>query len=145
MSFWTAPYTPSPLLFKAFGSSNQINSSSKLAEPRAFDNIKEIYQRNFELHEKDGVIKIAILDTGFGPMSDDQNFMIKSRKNFCDHRAEDDVVDLDGHGTAVAGIILRLAPRSEVYIARICAGVPDSGEPEHPQPATVAEVCLFFL
>ncbi|KAI4601202.1 hypothetical protein KJ359_012390 [Pestalotiopsis sp. 9143b] len=119
---------------------------SKFAEPRAFDNIKEMYQRNFELHEKDGVIKIAILDTGFGPMSDDQNCMIKSRRNFCDHaRAEDDVADLDGHGTAVAGIILRLAPRSEVYIARICTGVPGSGKPQHPQPTTVAQAIAWAV
>lgn len=30
--------------------------------------------------------------------------------------------DLDGHGTQVAELILRLAPRSELYIARICEG-----------------------
>lgn len=32
---------------------------------------------------------------------------------------EADVMDTHGHGTQVAGIILRLAPRAEVYIARI--------------------------
>lgn len=32
------------------------------------------------------------------------------------------MTDFDGHGTQVASIILRLAPRAELYIARVCAG-----------------------
>lgn len=35
---------------------------------------------------------------------------------------KDDMKDLDGHGTQVTELILRLAPRSELYIARICEG-----------------------
>jgi hypothetical protein len=46
---------------------------------------------------------------------------VVGKKNFCG-KDTDDVQDCDGHGTKVAGIILRLAPRAELYIARICDG-----------------------
>jgi len=48
---------------------------------------------------------------------------VAEKRNFCG--MENDVQDHDGHGTQVAGIILRLAPRAELYIARICDGVVD--------------------
>lgn len=32
------------------------------------------------------------------------------------------MTDIDGHGTQVAGIILRLAPRAKIYVARVVAG-----------------------
>ena len=52
-----------------------------------------------------------------------QRDRIKGWKNFCSDRASsDDVSDLDGHGTLVAGIILRLAPNADLYIARVCTG-----------------------
>jgi subtilisin family serine protease len=48
---------------------------------------------------------------------------IKECRNFCgDRKNTEDVTDIDGHGTHVAGIILQLAPRAELYIARVCQG-----------------------
>lgn len=43
--------------------------------------------------------------------------------------------DLDGHGTQVAELILRIAPRSELHIARICEGEISRGMPT-PSTAT---------
>lgn len=46
-------------------------------------------------------------------------------RNFCnpgEAEKERDVMDHHGHGTQVAGIILRLAPRAEIYVARVCGG-----------------------
>jgi subtilisin family serine protease len=63
-----------------------------------------------------------------------------------DEDDEDDVADLDGHGTKVAGILLRLAPYSELLIARVCLGEESSSLPENqvkfqtPQPDIVARV-----
>ena len=51
-----------------------------------------------------------------------QKDRIRACKNFCKDPPDDDVSDLDGHGTQVAGIILRLAPNAELYIARVCTG-----------------------
>lgn len=48
---------------------------------------------------------------------------------------ENDVQDLDGHGTQVAGIILRLAPKAELYIARICEGDVNFGVAEKDKQA----------
>lgn len=57
--------------------------------------------------------------------------------------------DLDGHGTQVAELILRIAPRSELYIARICEGEINRGTSirsaatnnpvKKPQPNIVAK------
>lgn len=47
---------------------------------------------------------------------------------------KDDMKDLDGHGTQVAELILRLAPRSELYIARICEGEINRGTPTPSAP-----------
>jgi len=58
----------------------------------------------------------------------------------------DDVEDLDGHGTQVAGIILRLAPRAKLLIARVCLGNQNVEVPEDkrkfikPEPEVVAQV-----
>jgi hypothetical protein len=70
---------------------------------------------------------------------------IKGRRNFCSSgpEYENNVQDLDGHGTQVAGIILRLAPRAELYIARVCRGGREGGggeEPVNPLPNIVANV-----
>ena len=93
----------------------------------------------------DEPVKVAILDTGIDrnhpdfqhPRSkpkkggiispvkgeEEQIKRIKACQNFCDDRKDvEDVTDIDGHGTHVAGIILQLAPRAELYIARVCQG-----------------------
>jgi hypothetical protein len=77
---------------------------------------------------------------------------IKHRKNFCG-TDENDVQDLDGHRTQVASIILRLAPRTELFIACICDrdvkhGLSESEKQEvakesyirHPQPEIVVNI-----
>lgn len=58
----------------------------------------------------------------------------------------DDVPDLDGHGTQVAGILLRLAPHTELLVARVCLGENSVGISEDytffrkPRPDVVARV-----
>lgn len=62
---------------------------------------------------------------------------------------KDDMEDLDGHGTQVAELILRLAPRSELYMARICEGdinrgmmtpsTPTDNPVKKPRPDIVAK------
>lgn len=58
---------------------------------------------------------------------------------------KEDMIDLDGHGTQVSELILRIAPRSELYIARICEGEAKSGADtptnnriKNPRPDIVA-------
>lgn len=92
----------------------------------------------------DEPVKVAILDTGIdrnhpdfqhprskpkkgimSPVRGEENQIkrIKASQNFCDDRKDvEDVTDIDGHGTHVAGIILQLAPAAELYIARVCEG-----------------------
>ncbi|KAH7324147.1 peptidase S8/S53 domain-containing protein [Stachybotrys elegans] len=88
-----------------------------------------------------GPVKIAILDTGIDLEHPDfskpperrskdgkkaaqqiqeipQRDRIKAWKSFTGG-PEDDVTDSDGHGTHIAGLILTIAPRAELYIARV--------------------------
>ncbi|UKZ68495.1 uncharacterized protein TrAtP1_009527 [Trichoderma atroviride] len=112
---------------------------------RTFKTLSRTYNDHFQYTHSDGCVKVAIFDTGI-----DQNHLnfsyprsklrrsgkfssvkgeklqidlIKACQNFCADRSSiSDVTDIDGHGTHVAGIILQLAPTTELYIARICQG-----------------------
>lgn len=103
---------------------------------------------NFDFKIKhDRRIKVAVLDTGldvslenfkkprvrrfvdgnpeWAPGEPRQYERIKACEDFTDSgpiTSKDDMKDLDGHGTQVAELILRLAPRADLYIARICEG-----------------------
>lgn len=112
---------------------------------KTFKRLSEIYGNRFQHTSSDEPVKVAILDTGIDrnhpdfqhPRSkpkkggiirpvrgeEEQIKRIKASQNFCDDRKDvDDVTDIDGHGTHVAGIILQLAPAAELYIARVCEG-----------------------
>lgn len=112
---------------------------------RTFRTLSRTYNDHFQYTHSDESVKVAIFDTGIDqnhldflcPRSKPRNSgkinsvkgeelqidRIKACQNFCDDRSNiDDVADIDGHGTHVAGIILQLAPTTELYIARICQG-----------------------
>ncbi|KAI0974500.1 ankyrin [Xylaria arbuscula] len=102
--------------------------------------------------ERKSYVKIAILDTGIDLKNTDlglprveafirdqsgnleirlaedetvaQTARVKGRLNLARQIQPDesDIQDLDGHGTRVAGIIMRLAPAADLYIARVCDG-----------------------
>ncbi|KAK7178833.1 hypothetical protein DPSP01_013881 [Paraphaeosphaeria sporulosa] len=95
---------------------------------------------------------------------DPQINRIKSYRNFCtteqacDHNVTDqdnedtlaDVQDFDGHGTKVAGIILRLAPDSELFIAKVCIGgerkLPaEESKFQKPEPDVVAAAIRWAI
>ncbi|RFU23755.1 hypothetical protein B7463_g12582, partial [Scytalidium lignicola] len=112
--------------------------------PDTFKELFQLYSRQFQEMDSDKPVKVAILDTGIDLLHPDfqrprSNFKqrginpvdrelnqidrIRGWKNFCNDRSDiQDVADIDGHGTHVAGIILQLAPRAELYIARVCEG-----------------------
>jgi hypothetical protein len=127
--------------------------------------------------KKDVPIRIAVLDSGCdlehadfkqaraktfsGPRRNTpkpaeyeiaQEKRIIAYQNFCPDQKPTDISDIDGHGTQVAGLILRLAPHTHVYIARVCSGDANRGLPPEqrvrvdendfcqPQPETVKEV-----
>ncbi|GAO19176.1 hypothetical protein UVI_02014640 [Ustilaginoidea virens] len=93
-----------------------------------------------------GPVKIAILDTGIDLDHEDfqrparrrskigkaavrrlpeqpQRERIKAWKNFVGKPGEEaDVTDTIGHGTHIAGIVLAIAPRAELYVAKVSSG-----------------------
>ncbi|KAI1140171.1 ankyrin [Hypoxylon sp. FL0543] len=146
---------------------------SGLVQPKTFDELMKTWQDYFDFKEADRKIRVAILDTGIDLHHEDwlqpralrfehnrpvpangeprQIDRIKNRMNFC-AGPENDVQDFDGHGTQVAGIILRLAPRAEIDVARVCIGnrnrglrhgaekgTSGSSAERYPQPSSVAK------
>lgn len=71
-------------------------------------------------------VKIAVLDTGLqlpehlqAVYIDENKIAAEHCKSFCSSD-NDWNVDIDGHGTQVAGIILDVAPKVELYVAKVC-------------------------
>ncbi|KAJ6438339.1 hypothetical protein O9K51_08931 [Purpureocillium lavendulum] len=107
-----------------------------------------------------GPVKIAILDTGIDLTHDDfakparrrtklgeraarqlpeqpQRDRIKGCRNFVgDPGEEEDVTDHSGHGTHIAGVILSIAPRAELYIAKTSTGQEHAQAEEDKKPAS---------
>lgn len=109
---------------------------------------------------RDRPIRVAILDTGLDVAH--QNFQNPRLTHFSDGKPvwsskgepsqyerivacedftgdgpikrKDEMKDLDGHGTQVAELILRIAPRSELYVARVCEGEVNRGTPTRSAP-----------
>lgn len=82
-------------------------------------------------------VKIAILDTGI----DVRNVafaqavskgLIKKVEDFADPTG--DGLDLNGHGTHCAGLLVRIAPEAEIYVARVTKGA------KNPDPDLIAKV-----
>lgn len=146
-----------------------------LKEPAIFGTLRHTWKKRLEPLTGDKPIKIAVLDTGIDMMHKDfkrtravhfengqpqpdptgtpQLDRIKGKRNFCNND-DADIQDRDGHGTAVAGIILRLTPDAHLFIARICVGDAnygvsadkqrsiDESQTVKPRPDTIKEVRL---
>jgi hypothetical protein len=143
----------------------------------SFSYLNETVDNHFQCWYTDTRVRIAVLDTGFDLAHKDfqqarpkeftgefgniacpaegeptQRSRIVESHNFCPDQAKDDINDLDGHGTQVAGIILRVAPNADLCIARICTGDINHGVPKDkaqnvetkdfhkPQPQVIEEV-----
>lgn len=135
-------------------------SRSNLSQSSTFDRLIKIWDYFDYKQRRDRPVKIAILDTGFDSSHPDfeysralrfqnsqpvraggeprQRDRIRAWKDFTRESisTEADILDLDGHGTQVAGLILRLAPRSELYIARICEGNIQRGAIKPTKPSS---------
>jgi subtilisin family serine protease len=128
-----------------------------------FRRLSRTYSKCFQPMSEEP-IKVAILDSGIdlnhpdfkhprsklkkdgniSPAKGEQTQVnrIRAWRNFCIDRTDarggmdfEDVTDMDGHGTHVAGIILQLAPCAELYIARVCEGDESYGRcSKAPQP-----------
>ncbi|KAH8587056.1 hypothetical protein B0O99DRAFT_694834 [Bisporella sp. PMI_857] len=124
---------------------SDLQESASLEWGRTFKTLSQIYGSRFQHTLSDEPVKVAIFDTGIDRTHPDFQYprskpkrsgtispvrgeveqikRIKACQNFCDDRKDvEDVTDIDGHGTHVAGIILQLAPAAELYIARVCEG-----------------------
>ncbi|KAI3323848.1 ankyrin [Xylariaceae sp. AK1471] len=125
---------------------------SNFGDRRTFTLLITAWKDWCESRRSDVPVKIAIIDTGLDLKNRDLNLprveaFVKGRSGDLETRlaegetaaqfdrvkgqlnlargiqqGELDIQDLDGHGTRVAGIILRLAPTADLYIARVCDG-----------------------
>lgn len=70
-------------------------------------------------------LTVAVLDTGLNVDHIDFKGRIAGGRNFCDEGAADDIRDLQGHGTHVAGIVaadgdhVGIAPAANVYALKV--------------------------
>lgn len=121
--------------------------SSNLSQSSTFDKLVGVWDYYDYKPNHDRPIRIAILDTGLDISHSDFNHprivrfqnsqplrakgepcqrdRIQACKDFTQttsSKTQTEMLDLDGHGTQVTSLVLRLAPRSDLYIARICEG-----------------------
>ena len=91
-------------------------------------------------------MKIAILDTGIDishpDFKEDQsasrmNRRIKVPEDFLD--PEGKAYDTCGHGTYCVGLLRRVAPEADIYVARVAKDFDSDLDPE-----VVAKVCLLL-
>lgn len=76
---------------------------------------------------RDGKIRIAILDTGIELCEDDWAYRSRVREvkswlsnsGDCAHELYKGDRDLDGHGTHAGGLLLKVAPDAEIFVARV--------------------------
>ncbi|KAI1827706.1 subtilisin-like protein [Xylaria intraflava] len=131
----------------------------ELVSSKSFNKLNETVSQYWQHFEGDPRVRIVILDTGIDLGHEDfqqartktfagksgniacpvqgeppQISRIKKWTNFWPDQEIDNVNDLDGHGTQVAGIVLRLAPAAELFVARICTGDVNHGVPEKKAP-----------
>ncbi|RFN45344.1 extracellular serine protease [Fusarium flagelliforme] len=81
---------------------------------------RRFYVDNIESLERKKAIKVAVLDTGV----DKKHRYFKRKHGTCFKEIatfmDCDSHDTFGHGTAVAGLIVKLAPHADLFIAKIC-------------------------
>ncbi|KAK4210468.1 peptidase S8/S53 domain-containing protein [Rhypophila decipiens] len=88
-----------------------------------------------------GRVKIAVLDTGCDishPQFLANVGRIKGRKTWVPMKSETDVSDSFGHGTHVIGLLLDIAPDSDIYIAQVT-------EDKSVSPSVAAEAVLHAI
>ncbi|KAF2193739.1 subtilisin-like protein, partial [Zopfia rhizophila CBS 207.26] len=93
-------------------------------------------------------VRIAVLDTGVEKSTrrntpefiQEHGSRIKGGKAFLGNEQAPWSKDLNGHGTHVTGLLLKVAPRTEIYVARILRG----GE-ETIDPANVEEALKYCI
>lgn len=91
-----------------------------------------IQPRSSGKYESQPRVKIAILDTGidvynphiWGSRVGDHN-PIKMIKHFGGSERN---IDKDGHGTHVAGLVMKIAHHSDLYIAKVADHIPEGEE-----------------
>nr|AJD23190.1 putative subtilisin [Onygena corvina] len=115
----------------------EVQDYNSRVYPVSFRKLAETYDAFFQAGEDEEPVRVAILDTGIDlghpelqaarsdprsgrPIKGEgpQINRVKKWKSFCGGK-EEEVSDIDGHGTHVAGIILQLAPTAELYIAQV--------------------------
>ena len=90
----------------------------------------------------DGAVKIAVLDTGVDAM----NFTIRKAmkagriKDVKSFTPDNETSDKHGHGTHVAGLVLKVAPDADIYIARVFTSNVEKSTADLNQPQQVAQV-----
>ena len=96
-------------------------------------------------------VKIAILDTGidlghpdFGKLDPDHpeygvpRKRVKRWKSFANNEGDKDV---SGHGTHSAALLLKLAPKANLYVARV---VEDQSNRVHPEAVAKVDIKVSF-
>lgn len=110
-------------------------------------------------HKDEGRVTVAVLDTGFEPSEGlmanyEQANRIKESKSWVASEGDHEVnpenwrKDLDGHGTHVAYLLLRVAPVADVHIAQVFKSRKDLEDPRiagtvHQRIAGVGHAMVF--
>lgn len=120
-----------------------------------FDDFDRLPNENWDV----GRVTVAVLDTGFEPpeglmASYEQSNRIKESRSWVASEGSQEVnsenwrKDLDGHGTHVAYLLLRVAPVADVHIAQVFKTRKDLEDPGmaaavHERIASVRHAIVF--
>lgn len=100
-------------------------------------------------------VKIAVLDTGMQlPSALQENYIDVGKlastrsKSFCSENDTTWDTDKDGHGTNIGEIVLNIAPKTELFVAKVCNSRRDFTDPRQAcqTQGNIADVsCVFFV
>lgn len=130
------------LLFTGCGRQEQMDTEKLNIEGESSEQAdivisEEIPQSELQQPDRQGVIKVAVIDTGFSPKAIPEESVLEGKNYLYPDRSTQDTY---GHGTAVASIILQYAP--DAKLIPLVSNAYDDGDIDQVDNETLAQMIV---